>query len=278
MDFIIAIIFGIVQGLTEFIPVSSSGHLLLLHTLFPSFRVENAVAFDLALHVGTLCAVVAVFWREIVRLARAVVRFGDPSLQEGRHTVGLILVATIPAGIVGVLFEEVIEQTLRSPWVVVTMLVVVALLFFWIERRTEHQKNINASSERLTRVRWKHALFIGFAQALALIPGTSRSGITIVAAMRAGLNRAAAARFSFLISIPIIAGAAITQLFEVAERGLNTSELRLFLLGTLSSSVIGYLAIRFLLQYLSHHSLRVFAVYRIVLAIGVSCLLVILML
>jgi undecaprenyl-diphosphatase len=278
MNNIIAIIFGIVQGLTEFIPVSSSGHLLLLHSILPSFHLTDELAFDVALHVGTLAALLAVFWRDCWRYLRAAVASeeklqANTQLRQEKHIAFMIFIAMLPAGVAGVLFEPIIETVLRSPLIVVVMLILVAILFFVVEARaakkeqpTQQQTTTEDSLHTLT---WKRALFIGCMQVLALIPGTSRSGITMVGGMFANLSRSDAARFSFLVAIPLIAGAGLKKLLDVLIMGVVREEIPLLLLGMLSAAAVGYIAIKILLQYLQTRTLKPFAVYRIALAVAV---------
>ncbi len=272
MDYIIAIIFGAVQGLTEFIPVSSSGHLVILHTFFPSFGTADEVAFDVSLHVGTLFALLIFFWKDIFLYAKA--WFTSLPLlfrKETRHSVTTdqrlswsIFLAIIPAGVVGFFFENWIEAIFRSPLVVITMLIVVAFLFLYIERfGTDYfQRDIE-------EIRWKDALFVGSMQVLALVPGTSRSGITISAGMITRLKRETAARFSFLVSLPLIAAAGLKKGIDLVIVGIGPGELPMLIIGVVSSALIGYIAIASLLRFLSKHTLKVFAWYRIALAIFV---------
>jgi undecaprenyl-diphosphatase len=284
MDFIIAIIFGAVQGLTEFIPVSSSGHLLLLHEVFPSLGVDE-LAFDVALHIGTLIALFIFFWLDYWRYLRAgwdtfsktgrrLARMRPKpatavrSTEADRRLSVLILVAIIPAGIAGLLLEDIIDAWLRSPWVVVCTLALVAVLFILIEvqQRVPLQKEI-------TRINWQNALWIGIAQALALIPGVSRSGITMVAGMSVGMKREHAARFSFLISMPLIAGAGLKKGIDLAIVGVDTNGIAILIVGILSAAIVGYLVIGWLLNYLTHRSLVPFALYRVALALVVAFIL-----
>lgn len=270
MDYIIAILFGIIQGITEFLPVSSSGHLLIVHELLPNFQFSDELAFDVALHVGTLFAVVLFFWKDVVRYASAFFSKGtftsNPSSDE--RLARNMLLAIIPAGVVGVFFEDIIENVFRSSSVVVVMLVLVALLFLLVER---------VNKERFTKtmadITWKSALFIGCMQTLALIPGTSRSGITMISGMMLKFTREQAARFSFLMSIPLIAGAGAKKGLDLVSAGLTTSEIPILIIGILSSGIVGYLSIKFLLQYVGKHTLGVFAWYRIILAVIVFIIL-----
>ncbi|MFA6512023.1 MAG: undecaprenyl-diphosphatase UppP [Patescibacteria group bacterium] len=262
MDHIIAILFGIVQGITEFFPVSSSGHLVLLHDLI-GISVKNDLAFDVALHWGTLVALIIFFWKDIVQLARGFftsLRHAarDWSLHE--KLAWRILVGTIPAVVFGLLLQKFdVEETLRTPWVVATLLFVIALLFLFVERRYRGTKTLSEISYRM-------ALLIGTAQAFALIPGVSRSGITIIIAMAFGFVRGDAARFSFLLSIPAVFGAGALLLPNLA--GLSGQDQGIVGVGFLAATATGVFALRFLLAFLRSGTMRPFAWYRIVLAIA----------
>jgi undecaprenyl-diphosphatase len=254
LEFLEAVVLGVVQGLTEFLPVSSSGHLLLGQYFLGLNENRFGLSFDVALHMGTLVAVVTYFWRDLIRMARAFFRsFGHRDLvhDTDQRLAYLVIASTIPAALIGFLFEGFFESTVRSPWVVVFNFVVVGILFLVAE-----------------------AVGIGVAQATALVPGVSRSGATITLGLFLGLKREEAARFSFLMSIPIIAGAGGLQLGEVLANGMGTHEWLLFLAGFVTSAAVGYVTIRFLLNYLTHHSLRVFAYYRFAVAAVVAAYLI----
>jgi undecaprenyl-diphosphatase len=265
---ILALILGLVQALTEFLPVSSSAHLILARTWL-DFQVADGLTFDVALHLGTLAAIVIYFWRDLVALARGFVntlmRRPDPM---GRMAWYLIA-ACIPAGLVGYKYETAIETYFRHPAVIVVTLIIGALFFFWVEKRFRH----DAPMERLTLGR---ALIIGTAQTLALVPGISRSGSTIVAGMMCGLRRDEAARFSFLLAAPITFGACAKKAVDLFTSGVPIphDEKVALVVGILTSGIGGWLVIRFLLNFLRSHSLNVFAWYRIALAIVVAVLLV----
>ncbi len=243
---------GLLQGLTEFLPVSSSGHLLFAQHLFGV--EEYGLAFDVALHIGTLGALIIYFHRDIVNLAVALFR-------KGRQTrlAWLVVLATMPAVLAGMLLQDFAESTFRSPYLVSFTLMAVAVLMIVAER-------INARRTQLAHLqhmnRWQ-ALAVGAAQAVALVPGVSRSGSTITAGLFAGLDRVAATRFSFLLSIPITAGAIAKVLLEDSELQQISQEPGIFLIGILAAFVSGLLAIRFLLKFVARHSLNVFAYYRI---------------
>ncbi|MGH3088656.1 MAG: undecaprenyl-diphosphatase UppP [Rubrobacteraceae bacterium] len=269
LEFIQAVILGVVQGLTEFLPVSSSGHLVLGQHFFGLSEEQFGLAFDVALHLGTLLAVVAFFWRDLVRLAYAFVRslsrrrnFSDPD----QKVAYLIIASTVPAAIVGLLLEDIVEEVLRNPWVVVVNLVLVGVLFIVAEA-------VGRRTDRLEKLTFGQAVGIGFAQAFALVPGVSRSGATITLGLFLGLRREEAARFSFLMSVPIIAGAGALQLSEAVSEGMNAAQMVMFGAGFVSSALVGYLAIRFFISFVADHSLRAFAYYRFGLAGVVAVLL-----
>lgn len=268
LELIEAIFLGIVQGLTEFLPVSSSGHLLLSQYFLGMDQDRFGLSFDAAIHTGTVLAVVSFFWRDLLRMARAfLASLPDPDFQDQDQRMAyLILVATVPAGIVGLLFENFFETAVRNPWIVVTNLVLVGVLFIVGEAFGRQSR----TSDKLS---FREAVGIGLAQATALVPGISRSGATITLGLFLGLRRDEAARFSFLMSVPITTAAALLSLTELVGRGMDAHAALLFFVGSVSSGVVGYLAIRFLLAYLAGHSLRVFAYYRFALAAVVIVLL-----
>jgi undecaprenyl-diphosphatase len=245
-----AIILGILQGLTEFIPVSSSAHLILLPWFFEWQGTVNTLGFDVALHFGTLTALLFYFrkdWIEILKTA---------SKKDG--IIWKLLIGTLPAGAAGFLFRDWFEQ-LRNPLLITFTLSGVAILMILVE--SVYKKSKRFEIDRITQ---KDALIIGIAQAFALVPGVSRSGITIVTGLTRGLKREASARFSFLLSTPIIAGASILEAKNLV--GSDNVEANIFITGTITSAVTGYIAIKYLLYFFQNHSLRPFAYYRFFLA------------
>lgn len=271
LELLQAILLGVVQGLTEFLPVSSSGHLLLGQYFLGLDQQRFGLSFDVALHLGTLLAVVTYFWRDLLRMARAFVRsfthernLADPD----QRLAYLVVASTIPAALIGFFLEDFFETAVRNPWVVVVNLVLVGILFIVGEA-------VGSKSRPAEKLGFFGALVIGLAQAAALVPGVSRSGATITLGLFLGLRREEAARFSFLMSVPIIAGAGSLKLSEAVTEGMSLSEAIMFGAGFVSSAVVGYLAIRFLLAFLRDHSLRVFAYYRFALAAVVSVLLLV---
>lgn len=253
-----AIILGTIQGLTEFLPVSSSGHLVLAH-YFLGYDAGDSLIFDVALHIGTLLALVLFFWRDIVSLLTNWLKSLTVGVrQPAQQLPWLIILAGIPAAIAGALFDPFFAS-LRSPWIVVVTLIVFGLLFLVVERLGEKTKTMN-------NLHWSSALGIGLAQVLALVPGVSRSGVTIAAGMAAGFSRAEAARFSFLLSIPVVAGAAGKKMLDLKNHSLVADEKTAMVVGIAAAAIVGYVVIRFLLRYLANHRLDVFAYYRLALA------------
>jgi undecaprenyl-diphosphatase len=255
-----ALILGVVQGITEFLPVSSSAHLALFPWIFG--WKDPGLSFDVALHWGTLLALAAYFWRDWARLAagpwRALI---ERKLNPDAVLAGKLALGTVPAGVAGLLLENLAESSLRSPWIIAFQLASVGLLLWFFDRRAR-------SGDESVTPGWPGALAIGFAQALALVPGTSRSGITMLAGLLLGLPRPAAARFSFLLSGPIILAAGLKKLPDIAH-----GDPRLTVAGLIAAAISGGLSIAFLLRYLSRGSFAPFAIYRLVLAAGVVALL-----
>jgi undecaprenyl-diphosphatase len=293
MTWLQALILGLVQGATEFIPVSSSGHLTLLPWLLNwSFDPDLKFAFDVLAHWGTLLAVLAVFWSDLWALARGWLRTVGilPSLQEkmpdeGRGRVGtdpssfwarvradddgrlawLIGIGSIPAAVLGLLFEGFFEMLFGTPPLVSVLLLVTAALLTYSEWR-------GAQGRELSALTWFDALLIGLGQATAIAPGISRSGATMAAGLLRGVRRGAAARFSFLLSTPVILGAGVWQLKDLLAESGWTVNLPPLLIGFLAAGLSGYLCIRFLLSYLRRGKLYPFAVYCAL--VGGFCLIV----
>jgi len=255
-----ALFLGILQGLTEFLPISSSAHLI----LFPWFfgwnnPLVDSLTFDVALHAGTFLAILWYFWRDWFELiggfSRILARRRIEDFPE--RLIVYIVLSTIPAAVAGFLLEKMLEGSFRNPALIVLPLVAVSFLMIYAERRPH-------SSNPLEKLILKDSLIIGCAQALALLPGVSRSGITITTGLLRGYGREAATRFSFLLSTPAIGGAAILHLGHLPKE--MASEWPIFIIGFVSSAVVGYLAIAFLMRYLRQHTLNVFAGYRLLLS------------
>jgi undecaprenyl-diphosphatase len=267
MPLIQVIVLALVQGLTEFLPVSSSAHLYLTSWLL-GWQIE-ALDFDIALHVGTLLAVLIYFfkdWVQIVAQGLGIRIGGDNELKRNPMLLWLLAAATIPAGLFGLAFNKQAETVWRTPYVMGAMLVTVGLLMWFAE-------NASRKLRDLAGVNLVDAVVIGLAQALAIVPGTSRSGITITAALFRDFTRESAARFSFLLSTPIIAAAAGKALYDMHKQGglqgiLNTN----FIVGVLVSALTGCAVIAWFLSYVRRSSLRPFIYWRIIFGIIVLAL------
>ena len=265
LDLIEVVFLGIVQGLTEFLPVSSSGHLLLSQYFLQMDQGRFGLSFDASIHTGTVLAVVWFFWGDLLSLGRAFLcSLPRPDLSDSEvRMVYLILVANFPAALIGFLFEDFFATQVRSPWVVVFNLVFVGALFLIAEAA-------NRKTESASKLGFLGAFAVGMAQAAALVPGVSRSGATITCGLFLGLRREEAARFSFLMSVPVTAAAAGLSVTEAVSRGMDVHGVAMFIVGSVTSGVVGYLAIRFLLSFLANHTLNVFAYYRFALAAVVT--------
>lgn len=261
MDYIYSTILGIIQGLTEFWPVSSSGHLLITHD-FLNFDFADNLGFDVAMHLGTLLALLVFFYQDIYKYILSFIKsFANWDLKYNldQRIAWYIFVGTFPAAIVGYFIDDIAETAFRNLWLVASMLVLFGIFFILFEK-------LFPKIYELDKLSWNGAILIGLAQAIALVPGVSRSGITIITGLSQGLKRTAAARFSFLLSIPIVFGAGLKKMYDISQEGLNGTELGMMLVGFLVSAIIGYIAIKFLLKYLQNNPLNVFAYYRFLLA------------
>jgi undecaprenyl-diphosphatase len=268
MPLIQAIVLAVIQGITEFLPISSSAHLALAPWLFG--WKDQGLNFDIALHIGTLAAVLIYFFRDWLQIIGQA--FGqkwghDPELAKNPKLLWYLVAASIPAGLAGIALKKTVETTFRSPVLMGTMLVVIALVMAFAER-------IGKKIKDLSSLRLGDAMTVGFAQVLALVPGTSRSGITVTAGLFRELDRHAAARFSFLLSTPVTAGAAVKGMYDLYKAGgLNDpSGTTTLLTGIIVSAITGCAAIGFLLHYLKRYSLNVFIYYRIIFGIIVIAL------
>jgi len=272
MDLLLqAVVIGAIQGLTEFLPVSSSAHLIVAPQLLGwDDPFLNSATFDVMLHAGTLLALLVYFWRDCARLisaAWAAVRertlAGDPD----RKLALLLVISIIPAALLGLVFESFFDTYFRDNLLLIPLIMLAGALFLWVADR------YGRGTRDLDAGRIQDAVVIGGAQALALFPGTSRSGVTIATGLLLGLRREAAARFAFLMGIPIIAGATLWKLRGIASAGITGDDLATMLAGMVSAAVFGLLAIRFLLRYLRHNGLGVFVAYRIGFAVVVGAML-----
>lgn len=268
MNILQAIVLGLIQGLTEFIPVSSSAHLEIVPVLLG--WGDPGAAFTAVIQFGTLLAAIIYFFPDIVRMIRGFFRglaTRKPLEDPDSRLAWLVIIGTIPIVILGLLFKDHIESTLRSLWIVSTMVIVVAILMELAERYAAKRER-----REIDQLNVKDALAVGFGQCLALIPGSSRSGSTIMAALFRGIDRAAAARFSFLMSLPAIAAAGLLELVHEKDH-LASLGWTSIIVATVVAFVSGYASIYFLLRFLKTHTTRVFIIYRIVLGIVMFALL-----
>ncbi len=272
MTLIQAVILAIVQGLTEFLPVSSTAHLVLIPWFF--HWPELGVAFDVALHVGTLVAVVLYFLRTWIELTLNGLGMHYPAsasaetVAQNRRLFWLLVIGTIPGALVGYKFEHVIEDMLSKPVPIALAMIVVALLMWAVDRAANLERTIGETT-------LFDSLFVGVAQAFALFPGVSRSGITITAGLSRKFTREAAARFSFLLATPLIAGAAAKEmpvLLRMQRSGQLDISMSTILISIIVSGVVGYAVIAFFLRYLQTRTLNIFIAYRIVFGIVVLLL------
>lgn len=269
MSILQAIVLGLVQGATEFAPISSSGHLILVPWIFGWMLIGDAdvkKSFDVALHMGTLLGALIYFRHDVIRYARAWFHsIGERQMSTPDERIAwALVVGTIPGAIAGALFENVIQEQLGAPWLIAVMLVPFGLLLVVVDRRARSDRAFETIGPR-------DGLLLGTAQALALQPGVSRSGVTITAARAMGLDRESAARFSFLLSLPIIAGAGAYKAVDLAQSGLQGHAAE-FVAGIVASAISGFLVIWGLLKYLRRHDFMVFLWYRVALAALVAIL------
>ncbi|MSV34819.1 MAG: undecaprenyl-diphosphatase UppP [Bryobacterales bacterium] len=268
MPLIEVIVLGIVQGLTEFLPISSTAHLAVIPWLFG--WKDPGLTFDIALHVGTLAAILIYFFRDwllVIAHGFGLRVEGDPDLKRNPKLLWYLVAATIPVGLFGYILKEQAETTWRSPNVIGAMMIGVGVVLWLAERAGRRQKD-------LSHLSFADALSIGFAQVLAIVPGTSRSGITIAAGLFRNLDRATAARFSFLLSTPAIGAAAAKDFYDLLkqEGGISPDMRTAFVVGILVSAVTGCLVIRFLMNYLRKGTLNYFVAYRVIFGIIVIAL------
>lgn len=250
-------ILALIQGITEFLPISSSAHLLLPSLLFG--WPDQGLSFDVALHVGSLCAVIIFFRRDLLNLAVAWIHsLTARRVSTESRLAWLLILATIPAGLAGLVLNDYVENYARAIGVVATSSIVFGVLLYWADRSGNKQSDENMLT-------WRGALVIGIAQILALVPGTSRSGITMMAGLFCGLTREASSRFSFLLSIPIIVASGLLKGAELAASGLQSTELGMLLYATILSGLVAYACIHFFLQMIGRLGFLPFVIYRVIL-------------
>jgi undecaprenyl-diphosphatase len=268
MDFLQVIVLAIVQGLTEFLPISSTAHLRIVPALLGWH--DPGAAFSAVIQIGTLVAVLAYFWRDVVRIAGAMLadlRRGQLATTQDARLGWMIAAGTVPIIICGVAFKSPIKTTLRSLYVMSAALAIVAVLLALAELYVRRRQGAGIAGREVDQLGWRDALVIGCAQAFALVPGTSRSGATILGGLCCGLTREAAARFSFLLSIPSILAAGLYELIEAREELLASNRQAIELAAALVvTAVVGYATIPWLLGFLRKNSTFVFIVYRLLLA------------
>ncbi len=247
-----AAVMGVVEGLTEFLPISSTGHLILAGALL-GFDDDKAKVFDIAIQTGAIFAVILVYWEKIRSILKAL-----PYQVEAQRFVLNVFIGFLPAVVLGLLFGKLIKAHLFTPWVVATTFIVGGFIILWAERRPASSVRIRAVED----MRGRDALMVGLVQCLAMVPGTSRSGATIIGGMLLGLSRKAATDFSFFLAIPTLMGAGAYSLYK--ERALlSIADVPLFATGLVVSFISAWICVRWLLKYIASHSFEVFAWYRI---------------
>jgi len=258
-----AIVLGILQGLGEFLPISSTAHLI----LFPWFLgwPDPGLSFDVALHVGTLVAVLAFFWRDWIDIFKSTAnnvfhtKYNIQNTKYPPNLLWLLVIASVPGALFGMLFDDKAEQALRNPLLIAFTLSMIGLVLYLVDKYAIHKKEIG-------NITIKDSIIIGLSQAVAIIPGVSRSGATMTAGLSLGLSRESAARFSFLLSTPIILGAALVKVPHLLKGGITLP----IILGIVASAITGYIAIKYMLRFIQKVGYAPFFWYRLVLAIVVA--------
>lgn len=252
-----AVILGIIQGIAEFLPISSSAHLILIPYLFG--WEESGIAFDVALHFGTMMAVLVIFFKDWWNLfVGALKNIKDKSNSTDGKMFWYLVIATVPAALAGILLDDIIENVIRNNvWIIATALAVMGMLIYIGDKWAKKHYNKTVKFEEISL---KQALLVGISQAFAVIPGFSRSGTTILAGRLMGLSKDAITKFTFLLSVPVICGAAILKVGDL----VFTKEV---IIGVISSFAVGILAIKFLLSYIKKHDFSIFAFYRVILSV-----------
>jgi undecaprenyl-diphosphatase len=266
MTLIQSILLGIIQGLTEFLPISSSAHLVLTPYLLGwEIPAQEAFIFNVLVQLGTLLAVILYFWKDLVCIIQAFFiaiwrrrPFADTNARLGWY----LILATIPAGLAGVLIKKQVEAAFNNPVATALLLLVTAALLVIAER-------IGRRTRSVDQLNWKDALWIGISQAVAIFPGVSRSGATIAGGMTRNLDRISAGRFSFLMAVPVMLAAGLLEVVDLVKVPNLSSFLPIILAGFITSAVVGYFSIRWLLRFLTHRPLYIFAVYCVLLCVTV---------
>lgn len=244
MEALRIIILGIIQGLTEFIPVSSSAHLIIVRELL---RWEDmGLSFDMAIHLGTLLALIIYMRKDWYKI-----------LTRNRYLLFLVILATIPGAIFGLLLENIAETYFRSLLIIGIAMSIFGIVLFTVDRLSKHNRSLESIGIR-------DAVIVGFSQILALIPGVSRSGATLTGAFLCGFKRSDSARFSFLLSVPIIGGAGLVSLLKIIREPSSSLSIFGLFLGIITSFIFGYIAVHFMLNYLRRHNTNIFVYYRLI--------------
>ncbi|MFA6587873.1 MAG: undecaprenyl-diphosphatase UppP [Patescibacteria group bacterium] len=262
MDIIHALILGVVQGITEFLPISSTGHLLALHEIF-KYDLADSLNFDAALHLGTLLALIFFFWKEVVLIIKHFflsLRNWQVKTDENQKLAWLVIIGAIPAGVAGIVLDKFIENHTRNLILVAVALIFGSMVIWWAEAWSKRQQQTN-------QINFKTAWLIGLVQIMALIPGISRSGATIIGGLFRKLDRPTATRYAFLVSLPVVAGAGLLKLADLFKSHPGGNELTQVLIGIITSAIVGYFVIKYFLKFVQNHSLSTFAWYRVVAAI-----------
>jgi undecaprenyl-diphosphatase len=267
MDIIQALVLGVIQGITEFLPISSSGHLVFVPKIFG--WADQGLGFDVIVHLGSLVAVVIYFRKKIWQMFQAFFSSKE-ELKTDRKLAWLIILSIIPAGVIGLLFNDVIETNLRSTEVIAFGLIFWGVILWLADKYS--QKNLN--TKKLEHTTWKQSLFIGCVQAVALIPGTSRSGITMTAGLFSKFDKKSAAEFSFLMSVPIIFLAGMKKTLELFTTGLGDLSSLVLGVGFVSAAISGFVAISGLMKIIQKYSFKPFVIYRIVVGVLILVFLV----
>lgn len=278
IEVIKVILLGIIEGITEWLPISSTGHMLLFDEIFPLKLSENfKETFIVVIQLGAILAVVLLFWKKLFPLKREEIEEGKMKTVVDKGILSLwgkVLVACLPAGVIGILFDDLLEKYLHTPLVIAVTLIVYGVAFIWIENQN---KNKELPIKTTSEITYKYALIIGGFQVLSLIPGTSRSGATILGALLVGVSRPAGAEFTFFLAIPVMAGASAIKLlkFFMESGSFSSAEIGYLLIGAAVAFAVSCLAIKFLMNFVKKHDFKLFGWYRIALGAIVIATLVI---
>jgi undecaprenyl-diphosphatase len=263
MTYIQAFILGIIQGITEFLPISSSAHLVIVPNLLNwNIPKEQIFPFDVLVQLGTIASVIIYFWKDLLKIIKdflSGIFEPKPFSNEKTHLGWMIVIATIPAALGGLLFKDIVEKAFGSIIAIAVFLIITAILLFVADRYGKNDKEME-------KVSWKNSLFIGIFQLFALLPGISRSGSTISAGVLQGLKRKEAARFSFLMSIPVMLGAGLVSLKDLFEVANLSEFIPVLAIGFITAGIIGYLSIHWLLKFLNKSKLTSFSIYCLLIA------------